>query len=114
MLHTKLKTIPPREGQSRYDFLLDEALDRDVVVLERGEDFPAELETGALRSGLRAWARSREVKVRTRVCSTHPETGKPSRHRDADGRPLPFGMYVQVTSAEGARKGRKPRRAGAS
>jgi len=99
VLRTDLKELPPLEGRSKYDFLLEE-LDGNVVVLLRGEDFEKSRTTNALRSDLARWAKHRGVKVSARVCWAHPETGETSLFK-RDGKPLPWGLYVKVRSREG-------------
>lgn len=99
MLRTALKELPPLEGRSKYDFLLEE-LDGNVVVLLRGEDFEKSRTTNAVRSDLARWAKHRGVKVSARVCWAHPETEKASPFK-RDGKPLPWGLYVKVRSPEG-------------
>jgi hypothetical protein len=99
MLRTELKELPPLEGRSKYDYLLEE-LDRNVVVLLRGEDFERNRTTNAVRSDLARWAKHRSVKVSARVCWAHPETGEASPFK-RDGKPLPWGLYVKVRSREG-------------
>lgn len=98
MLRTELKELPPLEGRSKYDFLLEE-VDGNVVVLVRGEDFDANRTTNALRSELARWAKHRGVKVSARVCWAHPETGESSPF-ERDGKPLPWGLYVKVSSVD--------------
>lgn len=99
MLRTELKELPPLEGRSKYDFLLEE-LDGNVVVLLRGEDFEKSRTTNAVRSDLARWAKHRGVKASARVCWAHPETGEASPFK-RDGKPLPWGLYVKVRSRAG-------------
>lgn len=125
MLRTGLKEFPRPSGRSsRYDGLL-EVVDQDVVALIRGEDFDEHVWHDSVRSELVGWARSRGVKIATRVSWRHPTTGEPSPF-ERDGKPLPYAVYVQVRSLNGSRamagaktrsKGtkakRRPKRAGA-
>lgn len=106
MLRTDLKDLPPLEGRSKYDFLLEE-LDGNVVVLLRDEDFEKGRTTNAVRSDLARWAKHRGVKVSARVCWAHPETGEESPFK-RNGKPLPWGLYVKVRSPDG-RTDRKAR-----
>ncbi len=106
MLRTKLKELPPLEGRSKYDFLLEE-LDGNVVVLLRGEDFEESRTTNAVRSDLARWAKHRGVNVSARVCWAHPETDEASPFK-RDGKQLPWGLYVKVRSRE-ERATRKPK-----
>jgi len=112
MLRTELKELPPLEGRSKYDALLQE-LDGNVVVLLRGEDFDEARTTNAVRSDLAHWAKNRGVKVSARVSWTHPESGEPSPF-ERDGKQLPWGFYVKVSSKNEGSSGRprasRPRR----
>jgi hypothetical protein len=92
MRSTGRKEIP-RTRRSRYDFLLD-AVDQDVKLLVRGEDFDAPLATGSLRRTLYSWAQSRGVVIETDECWRDPDTGEPGKF----GADVPFGLYVKVSS----------------
>lgn len=108
MLRTKLTELPPLEGRSKYDSLLQE-LDGNVIVLVRGQDFEKSRTTNAVRSDLARWAKHRGVKVSARVCWAHPETGEASPF-ERDGKPLPWGLYVKVRSRDEKAPARPKRR----
>lgn len=103
LIETELDEVPAgsRLRPSKYDFLIDH-IDGKVVVLPRGEidGFGEKTSMSVIRAALGKWARSRGVELQLRYEWDDYRTKKPGTCM-IDGKRVPWGIYVKVTSAEG-------------
>ena len=91
-------SLPPQTRRSRYDWLLA-APRGEALLLERGKHFPEHVSTDSLRSTLRNWGLRREVAVTVRTCVLDPDTNRPYPKQEANGKPLPWGVWVTLEPA---------------
>ena len=103
LIETELDEVPAssRLRPSKYDFLINH-IDGKVVVLPRGEvdGFGEKTSMSVIRAALAKWARSRGVAVELRYEWDDYRTKKPGKCQ-IDGKKVPWGIYVKVSSDEG-------------
>lgn len=103
VIETELDEVPPgtRLRPSKYDFLINH-IDGKVVVLPRGEidGFGETTSMSVIRAALGKWARSRGVKLELRYEWDDYRTKEPAKC-EINGKRVPWGIYVKVTSSEG-------------